>query len=143
MTFPESHREDANRCCSGKGVDVETREEQPRNKGAALEQVLVSPQGMQITIFELFCRTFFVQSLSSVRPFVTPWTAACQASLSFTISWSLLRFMSVMLSNHLILFHPLLLLPSIFPSISLFQGVSSSNQVAKVLELQLQCQSFQ
>ena len=54
---------------------------------------------------------------------VTPWTAACQAPLSFTISWSLLRFMSiewVMLSNHLILCWPLLLLPSVFPSIKVF-----------------------
>ena len=53
----------------------------------------------------------------------TPWTAARQASLSFTISSSLLRFMSiewVMLSNHLILCCPLLLLPSILPSISVF-----------------------
>ena len=50
---------------------------------------------------------------------------------------------SVMPSNHLILCHPLLFLPSIFPSISLFQRVSSSHQVAKVLELQLQYQPFQ
>ena len=53
----------------------------------------------------------------------TPWTAACQASLSFTISQSLLKLMSielVMPSNHLILCHPLLLLPSIFPSIRVF-----------------------
>ena len=52
-----------------------------------------------------------IQSLNCVRLFVTPWTAAHQASLSFTISWSLLKFMSielVMLSNHLILCHPLL-----------------------------------
>ena len=50
---------------------------------------------------------------------MTPWAVACQASLSFTISWSLLKLMSVksvMPSNHLILCHPLLLLPSIFPS---------------------------
>ena len=56
-----------------------------------------------------------------------PWTAACQASLFFTISWSLLKLMSnelVMLSNHLILCHPLLLLPSIFPSIRLFSKES-------------------
>ena len=67
------------------------------------------------------------QSLSCVRLFVTPWTAACQASLSFTISQSLLRFMSiqsVMLSNHLILCHPLLL-PSIFPSIRVFSNESA------------------
>ena len=61
-----------------------------------------------------------VQSLSHVQIFATPWTAAHQASLSFTISWRLIKFMSidlVMLSNYLILCHPLLLLPSIFPSI--------------------------
>jgi len=54
---------------------------------------------------------------------VTPWIAICQASLSFTISWSLLKLMSlesVMPSNHLILCHPLLLLTSIFPSIRVF-----------------------
>ena len=64
-----------------------------------------------------------VQSLSRVRLFVTPWTAACQASLSITNSRSLLKLMSielVMPSNHLILCHPLLLLPSIFPSIRSF-----------------------
>ena len=58
-----------------------------------------------------------VQSLSHVRLFVTPWTAACQASLSFTISQSLLKLMSielVMPSNNLILCHPFLLLSSIF-----------------------------
>ena len=63
--------------------------------------------------------SFVVQSLSRVQLFVTPWTAARQASLSFTISWSLLRLMpieSVMPSKHLILCHPLLLLLSIFPS---------------------------
>ena len=68
-------------------------------------------------------RQFVVQSLSHVPLFATPWTAACQASLSLTISWSLLKLMSiesVMLSNHLILCHPLLLMPSIFPSIRVF-----------------------
>ena len=77
---------------------------------------------------------------------VTPWTAAHQTFLPLTLSWSLLRFTSidsVMLFKHLILCHPLLLLPSIFLSISLFQRVSSLHQVAKVLELQLQHQSFQ
>ena len=61
-----------------------------------------------------------VQSLSHVRLFVTRWTAARQASLSFTISQSLLRLMSIELvtpSSHLILCYPLFLLPSIFPSI--------------------------
>ena len=65
----------------------------------------------------------FVQSLSCVQLFVTPWTAACQASLSFTISRSLLKVTSIesmMPSNHLILCSPLFLLPSIFPSIRVF-----------------------
>ena len=63
-----------------------------------------------------------LSSFSHVRLFATPWTAAHQASLSFTISQSLLKFMSiemVMPSNYLILCRPLLLLPSIFPSISI------------------------
>ena len=77
---------------------------------------------------------------------ITPWTTTCQASLPITISQSLLKLMSVesvMPLNHIILCYPLLLLPSIFPSISLFQWVGSLNQVAKVSELQLQHQSFQ
>ena len=80
-----------------------------------------------------------VKLLSHVRLFATPWTAAFQASLSFTISHSLLRHMSidsVMPSNHLILCHPLLLLPSnLSQHQSLFQRVSSLHQVVKVLEL--------
>ena len=67
------------------------------------------------------------QFLSHVQQSVTPWTAARQASPSFTISWSLLKLMSiesVMPSNHLILCHPLLLLPSIFPSIRVFSSES-------------------
>ena len=66
-----------------------------------------------------------VQSLSSIRLFATPSTAACQASLSITNSQSLLKLMSiesVMPSNHLILCRPLLLLPSIFPSIRVFSN---------------------
>ena len=69
-----------------------------------------------------------VQSLSFVWYFVTPWTAAHQASLSFIISQSLLKLVSielVMPSNHLILCHPLLLLPSIFPSIRVFSNESA------------------
>ena len=68
-----------------------------------------------------------VQSLSCVQLFQTPWTAAHQASLSFTISHSLLKLMSiesVMPSNHFILCHPLLLLPSIFVSIRVFSNES-------------------
>ena len=66
---------------------------------------------------------FAVHLLSYVWLFVTPWTAVLQASLSFTISWSILKLTSiesVMPYNHLILCHPLLLLPSIFPSIRVF-----------------------
>ena len=69
-----------------------------------------------------------LQSLSHVQLFATPWTVACQASLSITNSWSLLRLMSiesVMPSNHLILCHPLLLLPSIFPIIKFFSNEST------------------
>ena len=87
-----------------------------------------------------------VQWLRHVRLSVTLWTAACQASLSFTISQNLLKLISielVMPSSHLILCHPLLLLPSIFPSIRVFSNESALHQVAKVLELQLQHQSFQ
>ena len=68
-----------------------------------------------------------VQLLCCVQLFATPWTAARQASLSITNSWSLLKLMSiesVMPSNHLILCHPLLLLPSIFPSIRVFSSES-------------------
>ena len=69
-----------------------------------------------------------VQSLSHVWLFATPWIVAHQASLSITNSWSLLKLMSielVMPSNHLILCHPLLLLPSIFPSIRVFSNESA------------------
>ena len=69
-----------------------------------------------------------VQSLSRVRLFVTPWTAACQASLFITNSWSLLKLMSidsVMPSNHLILCRPLLFPPSIFTSIRVFSNESA------------------
>ena len=69
-----------------------------------------------------------VQSLSCVQLFATPWTAARQASLSITNSWSLLKLMSiesVMPSNHLILSCPLLLQPSIFPSIRVFSNESA------------------
>ena len=68
-----------------------------------------------------------VQSLSRVRFFATPWTAACQASLSIIDSRSLFKLMSiksVMPFNHLVLCHPLLLLPSIFPSIRVFSNES-------------------
>ena len=69
-----------------------------------------------------------VQSLSHVRLSVTPWTAPRKASLSFTISLNSFKLMStksVMPSNHLILCHPLLLLPSMFPSIRVFSNESA------------------
>ena len=69
-----------------------------------------------------------VQSLSCVQLFATPWTAACQASLSIPNARSLLKLMSiesVMPSNHLILCHPLLLPPSMFPSIRVFSNESA------------------
>ena len=69
-----------------------------------------------------------VQSLSHVRLFLTPWTAAHQASLSFTITQSLLKAMSIksgIPSNHLLLCHFLLLLPSIFPSRRVFSDESA------------------
>ena len=88
-----------------------------------------------------------VQSPSRVWLFATPWTTMCQASLSLIISRSFPKFMSiasVMPSSHLILWRPLLLLPSIFSQHQgLFQRVSCSHQVTKILELQLQHQSFQ
>ena len=83
-----------------------------------------------------------VQLLSHVRLFVTPWTSAHQASLSITNSWSLLKLMTielVMPFNHLILCRPLLLPLQSFPASEFFQ----MSQVAKVLEFQLQHQSFQ
>ena len=104
----------------------------------------------------LHCKLLFSRKVVS-NLFVTQRTAAYQASLSFTIFWSLLKLLSiesVMPSNHLILCRPLLLLPSIFSSIRVFSmswlfasggqsfGASASTSAAKVLELQLQHQSF-
>ena len=74
-----------------------------------------------------FCLLSSVQSFSHVWLFATPWTAVRQASLSITNSWSLLKLMpteSVMPSNHLILCHPILLMPSISPSIRVFSNES-------------------
>ena len=76
-----------------------------------------------VFIFSFCCSYCLVAQF--VSDSVTPWTVACQASLSFTVSWSLLKLMSIelmMQSNHLILCHPLLLLPSIFSSIRVFSN---------------------
>ena len=91
---------------------------------------LIQPCCLSIYLSGCFLAVQFssVQLLSHVQFFVTPWTAARQASLSVTNSWSLPRFMSidsVMPSNHLILCHPLLLPTSIFPSIEVFSNESA------------------
>ena len=89
-----------------------------------------SPQGLtvhiQTNISHMLSSVQFSRSLVS-DSFATPWTAARQASLSITNSWSLLKLMStesVMPSNHLLLCHPLLLLPSVFPNIRVFSNES-------------------
>ena len=95
-----------------------------------------------------------VQLLSRVRLFAAPWTVACQASLSITNSQSLLKLMSiesVISSNHLVLCHPFLLLPSIFPSIRVFlisqlfpsggQSIGASAS-ASVLPMNIQDSAF-
>ena len=80
------------------------------------------------TVLRSACTSLLLFSHSlHVRLFVTPWTAACQASLSFTISWNMLKLMSIKSvtpSDHLVLCRPLLLLPSIFPSIRVFSDES-------------------
>ena len=80
-----------------------------------------------LTQFELKFQFSSVQSLSCIWLFVIPWIAAHQASLCITDSWSLLKLMSiesVMPSNHLLLYHSLLLLPSVFTSIRVFSSES-------------------
>ena len=95
------------------------------------QQVRLTLQGvkLELTIFASAGRAFVVVlSLSRVHLSATPWTAAHQASLSFTIFWNLLRFMfteSVMPFNHLVLCHPFLLLPPVFPSIRVFSNESA------------------
>ena len=91
---------------------------------AALQLLNVSVELTSLSLKTIF-QFSSVQSLSHVRLFVTPWTAACRASLSITSSQSspkLMSIESVMPSNHLILYHPLLLLSSIFPSIRVFSN---------------------
>ena len=95
------------------------------------EMINCSIKGLEVlpkTVFAVCDLVSSVQSLSRFWLFVTPWTAARQASLSITNSWSLPKLMSIefgMPSNHLILCSPLLLLPSIFPSIMVFSNESS------------------
>ena len=87
-----------------------------------------SKWSLHLKINEMMKTTFFFQLISCVWLFVTPWTAACQTPVSSTISWSLFKFMSielVMLSNHLIVYCPILLLPSIFCNIRVFSSESA------------------
>ena len=91
-----------------------------------IHSLLLSPFSQQCSKISWHCGA--VQSHSRVQLFVTPWTAARQASVFLTISWSLSKFMSsalVMPSSHLILWCPFLLLPSIFPSITDFSNEST------------------
>ena len=84
--------------------------------------------GSCISTTQVILFTLHSVQFSCVRLFATPWTAARQTSLSITNSWSLPKLMSiksVMPSSHLILCHPLLLLPSIFPSIGVFSNESA------------------
>ena len=114
--------------------------------------------GYSSMIFFLFLFSS-VQLLTCVQHFATPWTAACQASLSFTTSRSLVKLMSIALvmpSNHLIPCHPLLLPPSIFPSIRVFSNdsvhcvgwpkylsfsfsISPSNEYAGLISFRIDC----
>ena len=126
---------------------------QPGQRNTGLNQlwvqILAQPLSSYLNLNTLLSVYAVVvcQWLSHVWLFVTPWTAVHQASLFLTISQSFSNscpIEAVLSSNCLILSHPLFFLPSIFPSHQgLFQWASSSHQVDKVLELQLQHQSFQ
>ena len=88
----------------------------------------MSVRSSSLIVLLSFSQFSLVQSLSRVRLFATPWIAARQASLSITNSWSLLKLMSIKLvmpSRHLILCHPLVLLPPIPPSIRVFSSEST------------------
>ena len=115
LTILHSHREDSDRL----GI-LSFKRFTFSGQICRVENILPK-EGSSLINFSSF------QSISPVWLFVTLWTAACQASLSITNSWSLLKLMSiesVMPSNHLILCHPLLLLPSVFPSIRVFSNES-------------------
>ena len=109
--------------------DLLLQETSDENLGPKLGRCSGRREDLSALPFRLCSHVAFnsVQWLSHVRLFATPWTAARQASLSITNSQSLLKLMSIeskMPSNHLILCHPLLLLPSIFPSIRVFSDES-------------------
>ena len=110
---------------------------------------LISEKYLSLIFHGSICYAFCISSVQShnlVRLFVTPWTATHQASLSITNSQSLLKFMSVesvMPSSHLILCPPLLLLPSVFPSISVFSNKSVLHTRWPKYWFQLHHQCFQ
>ena len=100
--------------------------ENPVDRGAwqALGSPRVGHDWSDLAHTHIHCCCFVVQLLSCAQLFAIAWSAVRQASLSFTVSQNLLKFMSIelMLSNRPILCHPFLLLPSIFPSISIFSN---------------------
>ena len=111
-------------CKTLKGTSLRTSWLGGKSKDTSLKYLSL----FGISFYWCLVLSVIVQLPSCVWLFATPWTAACQASLSLTISWSLLKLMSiesVMPSNHLILCHPLLFLPSVFPSIRVFSNESA------------------
>ena len=104
-------------------------------------QLLIAHFNSDELEFKCLVQFSSVQLLSCVRLFAIPWAVAHHVSLSITNSWSLLKllsFQSVMPSNHLILCHPLLLPPTIFPSISVF----SNESVLRIRRIKYQSFSF-
>ena len=100
----------------------------PRFSFPATSNQEVSTLGCPYLIIYITSHFAVVQSLSHVLLYAAPCTAACQASLSFTVSWNLFKLMFielVMPYNHLVLYGPFLLLPSTFPSISVFSNESA------------------
>ena len=90
-----------------------------------LVTILVFSRLRKLCLLQYFVVVVVVQSLHCIQLFATPWTIACQAPLSSSISWGLFKFMSIesiMPSNHLILWQPILLLPAFFPSIRVFSS---------------------
>ena len=102
------------------------------NKHFSKEDIQMANKHMKRCSTLLIIQLSSVQSLRPVQLFATPWIAACHASLSITNSWSLFKLMfieSVMPSSHLILYHPLLLLPSTPPSIRVFSFIIRERQI--------------
>ena len=115
---PKSHRLHINTLPPGGGIESPEKAAQER-----LIFFFFFPSNFKL--FILYWGITSVQSLSRVLFFEVPWTAACQASLSITNSWNSLKLLSIELVMPSILCHPLLLLPSIFPSIRVFSNESA------------------